>query len=422
MSQRINASLHAKRVAHIYHGVSSIRTPRWFYSFIPFKIATGGSSLLIPLYLLGLGGSAKDAGLLVALASLSSMLGSLFWGRLSDRTLKRKPFILMGMASTSVFLPAMAFAGTPYRLMFLNALYSFFLASTVSVPIVLVLRSVRKYLWDYGIGRFNQISGWAWVGGLVLGLGLIRSTSIQTLLVIFAAINGFSVIWAARTIREAPIYVSRENIRNFRNHVVEKVRYMPSFILHTPTKVKSLKHRAFYLSAFLFWLSSGIYFTQFPVFLSGVGIDKSMIYLAAVLNSGISAFMYLRVGLLLQNRNGLHILKRGLATRLIAVGIMALSTLISPLLLPAALISYALAGYSWSFIGISSTSIVGRLAGDREKGSAMGFLNLVNSLGYIAGSLMSGFLVDYGFVAAFTAGALFVALSMRVLKGLTLSV
>ena len=419
MSQRINASFHAKKVANLYHGIGSIKTPRWFYSFIPFKIATGGSSLLIPLYLLSLGGSAKDAGLLVAIASLSSMLGSLFWGRMSDRTLKRKFFILMGMASTSAFLPAMAFTRTPLQLMLVNALYSFFLAATVSVPIVLVLRSVRKYLWDYGIGRFNQISGWAWVAGLVLGLGLIRSISIPNLLFLFAFINVFSVIWAAKTIREAPIYISRRNIKNFGNHVVEKMRYMPSFILHTPTKVKSLRHRAFYLSAFLFWLSSGIYFTQFPVFLTRVGIDKSLIYLAAVLNSGISAFMYLRVGLLLQRTNGIQILKRGLTIRLIAVGIIALSTLISPLLLPAALISYALAGYSWSFIGISSTSIVGKLAGDREKGSAMGFLNLVNSLGYIAGSLLSGFLLDYGFAFAFSTGVLFVMLSMGALKNIS---
>ncbi len=413
MSQRINASLHAKKVANLYHGMGSIRTPRWFYSFIPFKIATGGSSLLIPLYLLSLGGSAKDAGLLVALASLSSMLGSLFWGRLSDRTLKRKLFILIGIASTSAFLPAMAFIRTPFQLMLLNVAYSFFLASTISVPIVLVLRSVRKYLWDYGIGRFNQISGWAWVAGLVLGLGLIKSMSIQSLLILFALINTLSLVWAARTIREAPIYVSRKNIRNFGNHVVEKMRYMPSFILHIPTKMKTLEHRAFYLSAFLFWLSSGIYFTQFPVFMTRTGMDKSMIYLAAVLNSGISAFMYLRVGLLLQKGDGLQILRKGLIMRLIAVGMMAFSALISPLL---ALLSYALAGYSWSLIGISSTSIIGKLAGEREKGSAMGFLNLVNSLGYVAGSLLSGFLVDYGFATTFATGGFFLVLSMRALK------
>ncbi len=416
MSQRINASLHAKRVANIYHGMSSLRTPRWFYSFIPFKVATGGSSLLIPLYLLSLNGTAKDAGLLVALASLSSMLGSLFWGKLSDRTLKRKFFIIIGMASTSVFLSAMAFVRTPLQLMIVNSVYSFFLASTISVPIVLVLRSVRKYLWDYGIGRFNQISGWAWVAGLVLGLGLIRSISIQMLLLVFAFINVFSVVWAARSIREAPIYISRRNIRNFGNHVVEKMRYMPSFILHMPTNVIKLRHRGFYLSAFLLWISSGIYFTQFPVFLTHAGIDRSLIYLAAVLNSGISAFMYLRVGLLMQKRDGLQILRKGLIMRLIATGIMALSPLVSPILLLLALLSYALAGYSWSFIGISSTSIVGKLAGDGEKGSAMGFLNLVNSLGYIVGSLMSGFLVDYGFMGAFSVGALFVAFSMGVLK------
>ncbi len=95
MSQRVAIAVRNASVSNRYRYVP--RIPGWFYSFVPFKVATGGSSALVSLYILELGGgNASTVGLAFALASLSSMLGALFWGgRLSDRTLRRKPFILL---------------------------------------------------------------------------------------------------------------------------------------------------------------------------------------------------------------------------------------------------------------------------------------------------------------------------------------
>ncbi len=91
-----------------------------------------------------------------------------------------------------VFLTAMAFVKTPLQLIAVNTTYAFFLASTLSVPIALVLRSVRKHSWDYGIGKFNEISGWGgWVLGLVLGFGLSGGfLTIPGLLLTFALTGG----------------------------------------------------------------------------------------------------------------------------------------------------------------------------------------------------------------------------------------
>jgi len=69
---------------------------RWFYSFVPFKVSTGGAAPLIPLLTIELGGGPREVGLVNAVGSLSSMLGGLFWGKLSDRLNRRKVFLILG--------------------------------------------------------------------------------------------------------------------------------------------------------------------------------------------------------------------------------------------------------------------------------------------------------------------------------------
>jgi len=171
MKKKVATSMQARKASLI---AQNTQMPRWFYAFVPFKIATGGSSQVVPLYAMHLGAGAGEIGLLNALSTFASTIGTIFWGRLSDKTLKRKAFILMGLLSTSIFLSLLAFAGSFWDLLLINAVYSFFLASTVSIPVVLLFRNVRKTRWDEAVGKFNKIGGWAWVVGLLVGFTLIR--------------------------------------------------------------------------------------------------------------------------------------------------------------------------------------------------------------------------------------------------------
>lgn len=413
MSQRVAIAVRNASVANRYRYIPKM--PRWFYSFVPFKVATGGSSALVSLYLLELGGNASTVGLTFALASLASMLGALFWGRVSDRTLRRKPFILLGFASVPLFLTAMAFVKTPAQLIAVNTVYAFFLASTLSVPIALVLRSVRKHSWDHAIGKFNEISGWGWVLGLVLGFGLSRFLTMPQLFIAFAILGLPSVFMGERMIREAPIYINRRAIKAFGNYVVEKARYFPSFILHTNFSLPEGLGR-FYIAFLLFWIAAGLYFPQMPVLLTSEGYTREVVYLALIANSAVSAMNYTRVGAAMGGgKEG--VLRKGLLLRAGAFAVMVLGILLSPVLLPLAVASYILAGYSWAFIGISSTAIVSERAGEKEKGSAMGTYNVVSSAGYITGSAISGALISSaGFGAAFGLGLALVGGSIVLLK------
>ena len=107
--------------------------------------------------------------------------------------------------------------------------------------------------------------------------------------------------------------------------------------------------------------------------------------------------MYMKAGIHTERRGGKASLLRGLSIRsfsfsLILFGLSQTGTVFKLY----AFVSYALAGYSWAYIGISTTSIISKLAKEKEKGAMMGFYNLISSLGAIIGSILSGFIVKAG--------------------------
>jgi len=392
MKRKVATSMQARKASLI---VQNTQMPRWFYAFVPFKIATGGSSQVIPLYAIHLGAGAGEVGLLNALSTLASTIGTIFWGKLSDKTLRRKVFILMGLLSTSVFLSLLAFAESFWDLLLINAVYSFFLASTVSIPIVLLFRNVRKTRWDEAVGKFNKIGGWAWVLGLLVGFTLIRFLSFKELFLLFAVVNIPGFVIALKTIREAPVYLHRNNIKPFVTQVVQKGRYLPNFIIHLPTKLKvSPKLSGFYLSSLFFWVSSGMYSTQLPVFLIKNGVTSQEVFGFAILNSSISAMLYQRVGTKLKSKNPALALTQGYFFRSLGILLLLLPFNVPYALLISAAGSYVLWGYSWSYISVSSTSLIGRMSSPKEQGSALATANLVNSAGFVLGSLAGGFVAS----------------------------
>ena len=388
MRKKVNATMQARKVALLS---SNSKMPKWFYSFIPFKVATGGSSQVIPLYALQLGAEAGEIGLLTSLSAFASTLGTVFWGKLSDKLLKRKLFILMGFFSVSVFLSALSLVSNFWELILVNALYSFFLASTVSIPIVLLFRNVRKTRWEEGVGKFNKIGGWSWVIGLLLGFILVRFLAFRELLLSFAFLNIPALIIAWKTIREAPVYLHRSNIKPLVNRVIQKGRYLPNFLIHLPARLKiSPKFRGLYLSSFFFWISSGMYSTQLPVFLIKNGFTSQEVFGMALLNSSISALLYQRVGRKLGSRTPVLALMQGYFSRTIGISLLLLPLAIPNSLLFLSTASYALWGYSWSYISVSLTSLLGRMSTPQEQGNALATSNLVNSSGFILGSLIGG--------------------------------
>jgi MFS family permease len=390
---------------------------RWFYSFIPFKIATGGSAPLIPLLTLNVGGGPADVGIVNAVGSTASMLGGLFWGKLSDKLNRRKVFLLMGFLGTAIMTMVFALAHSVHQVMAINAVYTFFIAATIPIPVLIITKVFRLEDWDYAIGRFNEIGGWAWVLGLVVGMILTRLLGIRGTFVVLGLISLLSFPWGERTIREVPLHLDRKVLGVYAGYVVEKFRYIPNMITHLP-RFSAEGFGGLYISSLLFWVGAMLYFTQFPVLLKSRGMGASELYFMSIANSAISAYMYTRVGRKLRETGGYGALKRGLLIRGLAFLLLAMATAVKGrVFFLLAFVSYSIAGYTWSFISISTSSIISHQAPPEKRGALIGAYNLVSSIGAIAGNLLSGFIVEgVGFAGDFLMASTLIFVSLVPLK------
>src|SRR5438445_10796855 len=97
-----------------------------FSSSFPQGVAGGATSTLIPLFAYALGGSLLTVGIIAAATSLASVPAFILWGSLSDRTARRKIFLLIGFLGSGLALFAMALCGTMSQLYLANPHPAFF--------------------------------------------------------------------------------------------------------------------------------------------------------------------------------------------------------------------------------------------------------------------------------------------------------
>ncbi|MBU7044873.1 MAG: MFS transporter [Theionarchaea archaeon] len=392
------------------------KTPKWFYTFVPFKFAAGCSSPLIPLLIISLGGTATDISIISSAYSTVSMIFLVIWGKLSDSTQKRKPFLVLGFAGSSVTLLLFSQVYTISHALFIQVLSAVFAAATVPVSSVFLLRSARKEFWDQAIGEFNKIGGYAWALGMLVGTFFLYFLGMGNLFILLGIISFLSAVLFQKMVREKPIYIDRNRIIFFANIVTERLRLMPSYVIHLPRFMtfESKRLRDFYLASFVLFVSSGLIFTPFVYFLKGKGASASFIFFISFLNSLISAYYYSRTARKVALLGGFSILRRGLGLRTLFFLILVVASLLTGLQsVGLAAVCYCVFGYTWAQISVSSTSVMSRLAIEGKEGNIMGMYNFMVSLGLITGNLISGVVVDtFGFPLEFILGVATIVLSL----------
>jgi len=134
---------------------------RWLYGWGLGSVALGAASLLVPLFVVSLGGSPFDLGLLGAVAALVGTPGALVWGRLADRTKNRRGVVVASLLGVAVVLGATPFLPTIPPVIVANALLWLAFAAAGPVLTLLVVADVPAARWSEGIAALNRYQGTA---------------------------------------------------------------------------------------------------------------------------------------------------------------------------------------------------------------------------------------------------------------------
>jgi MFS family permease len=85
-----------------------------------------GLSIIIPIYMLSLGGQAREVAMAVFLSNLAVTLGAVFWGKLIDAMHWRKTIVDICSAAIAITTASMFFISSTPLLMLMSALVGFF--------------------------------------------------------------------------------------------------------------------------------------------------------------------------------------------------------------------------------------------------------------------------------------------------------
>ena len=403
---------------------------RWFRAWALGSVAFGGASLLVPLYIVQLGATAVELGVLASTAALVGAPGAVAFGRLANRVGRRRPLVLVTLATAALALAIIPLLTSVTAVVVANAALWLVVASVAPVLTMLVVDDAPESAWSERIGRLNKYQGYGWAGGLILGTvwPLVASRIVdppavtRLLFPVLAACAGLSVLDAARSLpRPAP-----------EDHVTDRrrVRRVARLLARSRSGVRSA---TFALSPNrLYWSTRGVrprrlldrldaalatylvaavcsyagaaaFWAPLPLLLTAEGFDSGRVFGLYLASSLASAALYERAGEVASRRDPRLLQSGALAARglLFPVVVLAAGLGAAGVGFGAAAAVLAGIGLTWAFIAVVGTAIVTRLAPPSLRGDVLGVHAALAAAAGGAGALLGGWAAGFGYLVAF---------------------
>jgi MFS family permease len=425
---------------------SAHTSDRWLYAWALGYAAIGAASLLVPLYALSLGADAFVVGALEATAGLAGVPGALVWGRLADRTGKRRAFALVTLVGTGVTLLAFPLVDALSLVLATNTLFWFLVAASSPVVTLFVIENAPEREWEARIGLLNAYQRYGWVGGLVVGTVWIGAVSVRASALV--AQRSFFVLCALAALVATPLafyWLPPEatvpsarlgrSSKAIHRLVAGSGRYVKLVPFATTRAVVALTRlgrgrersrfapplRRYFLTAFTFSAAFAAFFGPVPAYLTGLGYTSSFVFGFFILSSLASAVIFVPVGRRAARVHPKTLQLRALAVRVAlfpAVGLVALLPGVG-LRTGALAVAFALIGLTWAVVAVTGAGLVSRGAPRPLRGEALGVYAALSGLGGGIGGLVGGYVAaTAGYLLAFALAGALVALG----AGLLLSI
>ncbi|MXR50259.1 MFS transporter [Halovenus sp. WSH3] len=428
--------------------LTSLRmSDRWLAAWGLTALAFGSASLIVPLYLVELGGDAFDLGVLFATGSFIGVPGALVFGNLADRTGKRRVFVLAAMGITAAAMAAIPLLDRIPQVVFANAALWFGFAAATPVLTLLVVAGEPEDRWSLLIARLNRIQGIGWAAGLGVGFAIVAGSSgaVDTVTaqrwVCFAsaASAGAGLVLGVRTLPADPAAGTEPSPGRLRRQVRRAGRFnvrgaafpfAPARFdprgLHPRVLLRRFSPQLglYFLAVLVAFTGFGVFFAPLPAHLAEAGYGSSETFgLYLLLNVGAAVFfgqaasLGERFDVTTVHAGGL-LLRAAMMALLVPVGVV-LRNPVAELWAVGGLLFVV--GTTWAVIAVTAATLVTKLAPPAIRGEALGAYSALVAVGGGLGGLLGGWLAAFGYLVAFgvaggligSAAALVVVLSQR---------
>jgi len=259
-------------------------------------------SVFIPLYVLAIGGSLVDIGIMVAVALFLAIPASFFWGYACDKTRRYKRYILISFLSSAIVLSLFTFTSSILLLTMLYAIMSIFHIAHEPPKNVLVAELYSREQWGRAFALYEAFTEAGWLVGLALGFFVsVYGVSSTYTLFLCSGLNLVALVISLFLVAD-PVFLFERGLVSIEKSIDFTYRgvAIASRILDGYTTNERLKKEnltAICLGLMLFSLATSTLFTPLPVFLSSqLVLPTSIVFAVYILNSGAGVAGYIVAG------------------------------------------------------------------------------------------------------------------------------
>jgi MFS family permease len=267
----------------------------WRLGFFFHEMGYGLLSIFLPLYVITIGGSLFDIGVMMSVALLLSIPASFLWGYLCDKTHRYKRYILIAFITSAVLLYLFTLTSSVLLLTALYSIMSILHTAHEAPKNVLIAELYSRDQWEKSFAFYEGFTETGWLIGLLLGF-VASALNFGSVLTLFlcAGLNFIAFTLSLVLVKDPALVferglVSIEKSVDFASRGIFIASKMIDGVFVT-TKLKRDNVNAFCGGLILFSLATSILFTPMPIFISGIVnaafLPAGLVFAIFVLNSG----------------------------------------------------------------------------------------------------------------------------------------
>jgi len=293
----------------------------WRLGFFFHEMGFGLLSIFLPLYVIAIGGSLAEIGIMAASALFMAIPASFLWGYVCDKTKHYKRYVLLSFLTSTIILYLFTLTTNLGLLIIMYAVMSFLHIAHEPPKNVLIAELYSHKDWKRSFAFYEGFTEAGWLIGLVLGfltsaypaVFSFQILDVKTLPLLLCSVLNLIAFCLSLILVTDPLFVFERGLVNLEKSVDFACHgvFLASRLLGGEIVSEKLRKEnlgAFCFGLALFSLATSILFTPMPIFVSNIvraaALPSSIVFAIFVLNSGGGVLGYLLAGARSEGRAG----------------------------------------------------------------------------------------------------------------------
>jgi MFS family permease len=386
---------------------------------LPASITAEGLHIVIPLYVLFLGGNVVNVGIVVGFHYALSAIGAIFWGKVIDKYHVKRAILLICFSAITICSMGLFFTDNLNLVFIISSIAGFFIIGKNPVTQILVMESVSNNQWSRLFTQISIITSFgsltAFLVGSIWDVFFDLRPYFLFCAIVSATAIGLSIgVGSKSTIERHTIVHSIHGIRHIFDHtrlnfqfIFTKIPHLHDFKPIISIFQRKMSHEIgiLFLTNFLFYFGSNIFFTAFIPFLKKFDFTNSEVFLVYMIQTMVLLTIFFFVPRLIsmiteERATQISYLPRVLGI-IIAASLIPSMVGINSLLM--AVISSCLMVSAFSIFSVSNSIIIFKAIPKGFEGTYLGVNSFMTGIGIFLGALTAGYVSNaISYSAAFT--------------------